>query len=64
MTQTSSPRGCDILLSGTGYFTEIILADIAVAARTPQRIVVGGRNVERLKWLVNACRSRALIGHR
>lgn len=61
MTQSSSPQGCDILLSGTGYFTEIILADIAVAARTPLRIVVGGRNVERMKWLVEACRARAAI---
>jgi hypothetical protein len=61
VTQSSSPQGCDILLSGTGYFTEIMLADLAIAARSPLRIVVGGRNVERLKWLVNACRSRAAI---
>lgn len=61
MTPSSSPKGCDILLCGTGYFTEIILGDIAATAQTPLRVVVAGRNVERLKWLVEACRSRATI---
>ncbi len=61
MTSSSSLQGCDILFSGTGYFTEIMLADIAIAARTPLRVVVGGRNAGRLKWLVDACRSRAEI---
>src|SRR5262245_56845194 len=55
----SSPNRCDILFSGTGYFTEIMLADIAATARTPLRVIVGGRNADRLKWLVNASRSRS-----
>jgi hypothetical protein len=58
---SGASKGCDILFSGTGYFTEIMLADIAATARTPLRIVVGGRNADRLKWLVDACRSRAAI---
>jgi hypothetical protein len=61
MTQSNSPQRCDILFSGTGYFTEIMMADMADAARTPLRIVVGGRNVARMKWLVDACRARAEI---
>ena len=61
MTQSSSPQRCDILFSGTGYFTEIMMADLAIAARTSLRIVVGGRNVARMKWLVDACRARAEI---
>lgn len=58
---SDTSKGCDILFSGTGYFTEVMLADIAATARTPLRIVVGGRNAARLKWLVDACRSRAAI---
>ncbi|WP_332719869.1 hypothetical protein [Pelagibacterium mangrovi] len=51
----------DILFVGTGYFTEIMLGDIAATARTPLRVVVGGRNPDRIKWLVDACRSRTMI---
>jgi hypothetical protein len=60
MTQTNA-QDCDILFSGTGYFTEIMLGDIAVAAQTPLRVVVGGRNPARLKWLVDASLARAAI---
>ena len=61
MMSSGTPKDCDILFSGTGYFTEIMLADIAATARAPLRVVVGGRNAGRLKWLVDACRSRAAI---
>lgn len=63
MTARSDPAagGSDILFVGTGYFTEIMLADLAIAARTPLRVVIGGRNRDRLKWLVDACRARAAI---
>jgi hypothetical protein len=54
-------KTCDILVCGTGYFAEIMLGDMAAVARTPIHIVVGGRNRERMKWLVDACRSRAAI---
>lgn len=54
-------KTCDILVCGTGYFAEIMLGDLAAVARTPLHIVVGGRNRERMKWLVDACRSRAAI---
>jgi hypothetical protein len=52
---------CDILFSGTGYFAEIMACDIAATARTPLRVVIGGRNAGRMKWLVDACRARAAI---
>lgn len=60
MTKASN-RGCDILFSGTGYFTEIMLGDIAATASSDLHVVVGGRNPVRLKWLVDACRARAAI---
>ncbi|MHA6689627.1 hypothetical protein [Devosia sp. A449] len=60
MTSSPSPSQCDILFSGTGYFTEIILGDLAVAARGPLHVVIGGRNPQRLKWLVDACNARAM----
>lgn len=52
---------CDILFSGTGYFAEIMACDIAATASTPLRVVIGGRNESRMKWLVDACRARAAI---
>jgi hypothetical protein len=52
---------CDILFSGTGYFAEIMACDIAATAKTSLRIVIGGRNAERGKWLVDACNARASI---
>lgn len=56
-----SDNRCDILFSGTGYFAEIMAGDIAATARTPLRVVIGGRNTSRMKWLVDACRARAAI---
>jgi hypothetical protein len=61
MASSNLPQKCDILISGTGYFAEIMLGDLAARARTPLHIMVGGRNRERMKWLVEACRARATI---
>ena len=52
---------CDIFLFGTGYFAEVILMDLAVATRSPFKVVIGGRNDARLKWLALACNSRAAV---
>lgn len=52
-------KTCDILISGTGYYAEIMLADLASVARSPLSIVVAGRNRGRMKWLVEACQARA-----
>lgn len=48
-----------ILLFGTGAFAARIACDIAATATTPVRLVLAGRNRERLDWLVSACRARA-----
>lgn len=52
-------KSCDILISGTGYYAEIMLADLAATAKTPLSVTIAGRNKERMKWLVEACRARA-----
>jgi hypothetical protein len=56
---SNTPSSCDILVSGTGYYAEVMLADLAANAKTPLSVVIAGRNKERLKWLVEACRARA-----
>ncbi|MBJ3776736.1 hypothetical protein [Acuticoccus mangrovi] len=58
---TQQPPACDILLLGTGFFAEVMLTDLSATATTPLRVVVGGRNAARMGWLVDACRSRAVI---
>ena len=50
-----------ILVFGTGQFAGRIVFDIAAAARRPVRVVVAGRNRERLHWLRTAGNARALI---
>jgi hypothetical protein len=50
-----------ILLSGTGAFAARILFDMAAAASAPTRIVLAGRNRERLQWLKVAAGARAAI---
>jgi hypothetical protein len=55
----STLQSCDILVSGTGHYAEIMLADLVVAAKTPLSVVIAGRNAGRIKWLVEACRARA-----
>lgn len=55
----STIPSCDLLVSGTGYYAEVMLADLVVTAKTPLSLVIGGRNQERVNWLVEACRARA-----
>lgn len=50
-----------ILLSGTGAFAARILFDIAATASAPTRVVLAGRNRERLQWLKVAAGARAAI---
>lgn len=53
-------KSCDLLIIGTGYYAEVMLADLAATARTGISVVIGGRNVERMNWLVEACRARSV----
>ncbi|PVE24945.1 hypothetical protein DC522_08500 [Microvirga sp. KLBC 81] len=50
-----------ILLTGTGAFAARILFDIAAIATVPTRVVLAGRNRERLQWLKVAAGARAAI---
>lgn len=50
-----------ILLTGTGAFAARILFDIAATATAPTRVVLAGRNRERLQWLTVAAGARAAI---
>jgi NADP-dependent 3-hydroxy acid dehydrogenase YdfG len=50
-----------ILLTGTGAFAARILFDIAATAAAPTRVVLAGRNRERLQWLKVAAGARAAI---
>lgn len=50
-----------ILLTGTGAFAARILFDIAATASGPTRVVLAGRNRERLQWLKVAAGARAAI---
>lgn len=52
---------CDILVSGTGSFAARILFDIAATADAPLRVVIAGRNLNRLRWLETAANARAAI---
>ena len=52
---------CDILICGAGVFAERILCDLAAAAVEPVRIVIAGRNAERIEWLRTAANTRATI---
>src|SRR5687768_2032013 len=54
-------REATILLSGTGAFAARILFDIAATATAPIRVVLAGRNRERLQWLKVAAGARAAI---
>ena len=57
---TEHPQHCDILVIGTGFYAEVMLADLAAHARKPLSVAICGRNAERMKWLVEACRARAV----
>jgi hypothetical protein len=54
-------KNCDILIAGTGYFSEVMACDLATTAKTPLRVVIAGRNVSRRQWLATACNARAAI---
>lgn len=53
-----SGRGT-ILIIGTGAFAARIGCDIAAGAPHPVRLVLAGRNRDRLDWLTTACNARA-----
>ncbi|MBS7707741.1 hypothetical protein [Chelatococcus asaccharovorans] len=61
MNDTAEAAGCDILILGSGYFAEVMVADLALAANTPLRVVIGGRNAARCGWLALAGNSRAAL---
>jgi hypothetical protein len=50
-----------ILLTGTGAFAARILFDIAATASAPTRVILAGRNRERLQWLRVAAGARAAV---
>src|SRR3954471_20297413 len=50
-----------IVVFGTGAFAARIVFDIAATAAHPVRVVVAGRNLDRLSWLVTAAAARAVI---
>jgi len=51
----------DVLVFGTGAFAARIVFDLAACATRPTRVVVAGRNPERLGWLRIAGNARAAI---
>ncbi len=53
-----------ILIFGTGNFAARIALDLAATAKEPVRIVIAGRNIERLKWLETAGNARATMFNR
>lgn len=57
-------QSCDVLVSGTGSFAARIVFDIAATANSPVRVVIAGRNRERLSWIKVAANSRAAIFRR
>ena len=50
-----------IIVFGTGSFAGRTICDIAGTAATPVRIVIAGRNVERMNWLKVAADARATV---
>jgi hypothetical protein len=52
---------CDVLLCGTGSFAARIAFDLAATARQPVNVVIAGRNLARLDWLVTAANARTRI---
>lgn len=51
----------DILVLGTGSFAERIVCDLGATTRDAVAVAIGGRNVERLRWLVTAANGRAAL---
>ncbi len=54
----------DILIFGTGHFAGRIALDLAATASDPVRVVIAGRNRERLNWLRTAGNARAALFRR
>ena len=54
----------DILIFGTGNFAGRIALDIAATACAPVKVVIAGRNLNRLKWLQTASNARAVMFER
>jgi hypothetical protein len=52
-------RDCDILIFGTGSFSQRIAGDLAATATKPLRIDIAGRNALRLAWIRTAAQARA-----
>jgi hypothetical protein len=50
-----------VVVFGTGAFAARIVFDIAASAAQPVRVVIAGRNRERLSWLATASAARAVI---
>src|SRR5829696_10351191 len=50
-----------IVVFGTGAFAARIVFDLAATAAQPIRVVIAGRNRERLAWLATASAARAVI---
>lgn len=53
--------GPTVLVTGTGAFAARIVLDLAATAARPVRVVIAGRNRERLGWLATAASARAAI---
>lgn len=54
----------DILIFGTGNFAGRIALDLAATASDPVRVVIAGRNRDRLRWLRTAGNARAAMFER
>ncbi len=50
-----------IIVFGTGAFAARIVFDIAATAAQPVRVVIAGRNLDRLAWLATASAARTVI---
>ena len=53
--------GPTVLVTGTGAFAARIVLDLAATAARPVRVVIAGRNRDRLGWLATAASARAAI---
>ncbi|MEI4262674.1 hypothetical protein [Roseovarius sp. D0-M9] len=51
----------DILITGTGMFAGRMALDIAATAQHPVKVMVAGRNTDRLDWLRTAGNARAAM---
>jgi hypothetical protein len=54
------PDYCDLLIVGTGSLAESILHALAIAdTNGPLRVIIGGRNKDRMRWLALSANARA-----